>query len=104
MEGEGRRRSPLEQIYGRLGDHLSSRAAGGEVRVTLTFAAMEGAILGRPFPASARSPQVYQRWWGTGGSFPHRWYGWQRAGWAVEVVDLGAETVTFVRTGGTPAT
>jgi hypothetical protein len=30
----------------------------------------------------------------------HGWYGWRRAGWTVEAVDLAAETVTFARPGG----
>ena len=97
---EGRPRQPIERIYGPLGDHLATRGAAGERRVTLTFAAIEGAILGRRLPASARAARGYRKWWGSAsGHYPHRWYGWQRVGWTVEAVDLATETVTFVRTG-----
>jgi hypothetical protein len=82
--------------------HLAARAAAGETRVTLSFAAIEGAILGRPLPASARSRRNHRAWWGSGNTnYPHRWYGWLRAGWQVEAVDLAAETVTFARLGAT---
>jgi hypothetical protein len=93
--------TPVERVYGPLGDYLAARAAGGEQRLTLTFAALEGEILARPLPRTARNPRGHRQWWrGTGAGFPHAWYGWQRAGWTVEAVDLATETVTFLRTGG----
>ena len=93
-------RQPIERIYGPLGDHLAARAAAGERRVALTFAAIEG-ILGRPLPATARAPRHHRAWWdGLGGRAPHAWYAWQRHGWAVAAVDLAAEAVTFARMGG----
>jgi hypothetical protein len=55
MDDEGPRRHPIERVYGPLGDYLAARAAAGEAVVTLPFAAIEGAILGRPLPASARA-------------------------------------------------
>jgi hypothetical protein len=101
MSDERPPHQPIERVYGPLGEHLAARAAAGEVRVTLTFAAIEGALLGRPLPASARSRRNHRAWWGSGSTnYPHRWYGWLRAGWQVEAVDLAAETVTFVRMGG----
>ena len=71
--------------------------------MTLPFSALEGEILGRPLPRTARHPRAHRQWWrGTGTGFPHAWYGWQRAGWTVEAIDLEAETVTFQRTGTVP--
>jgi len=91
---------PLERHYGRLSVYLTARAALGETRVTLAFAALE-AILGRPLPATARHPIGHRRWWRpAGAAYPHGWYGWQRVGWTVEAVDLVAETVMFTRVGG----
>ena len=96
--------TPVERIYGALADHLAARAAAGEGRVLLPFAAIEGDILARPLPRTARHPRGHRQWWrGAGGGFPHAWYGWQRAGWTVEAVDLTAETVTFRRTGAARA-
>lgn len=90
---------PLERLYGPLGAQLTTLAAGGESRIVLTFAAVE-TILGRPLPTTARHRHGYGEWWrGSGGERLHAWYGWQRAGWWVEAVDLAAETVTFARRG-----
>lgn len=72
----------------------------GEGLVILPFATIEGAILARPLPRTPRHPRGYRQWWrGSGAGFPHAWYGWQRAGWTVEAIELVAETVTFMRTG-----
>ncbi|HEY8602339.1 MAG TPA: hypothetical protein VIL85_28210 [Thermomicrobiales bacterium] len=91
---------PMARIYGALGDHLAARAAAGEGRTTLPLAAIETQILARPLPRTARHPRLHRQWWrGHGAGFPHAWYGWQRAGWTVEAVDLAAGTVTFMRTG-----
>jgi hypothetical protein len=92
----GAERSP----YAALAAYLEARAATGERRVALTFATIEGAILRRPRPASARSPHHGPGWWAGGGRYPHAWEGWLRVGWRVEAVDLAGETVTFVRGGG----
>ena len=85
--------------YAALGAYLADRAAAGERRVVLPFAAIETAILRRPLPQSARSPQQWRQWWERPGQ-PHAWEGWLRAGWHVEDVDLAGETVTFVRGAG----
>ena len=90
----------LARVYGPLGEYLTARAAVGEHRVTLTFAAIEG-ILGRSLPASARAPRAYRAWWvGGRAAYPHTWHGWQRHGWVLAAIDLAAETVTFARLGG----
>ncbi len=95
-------RTPMERLYGPLADHLAARAEEG--RVALPFATIEGAILARPLPRTARHPRGHRQWWrGTGAGFPHAWYGWQRAGWTVEAIDRAAETVTFTRTGAARA-
>lgn len=100
MGDEAARRPPFERAYGPLADHLAACAAAGERRVTLAFATIEGALLGRPLPGTARHRQRHGRWWkGWGGPTPHAWYGWQRAGWHVETIDLDAEMVTFARPG-----
>ena len=100
LGSEGRRRRPIDRLYGPLGDYLAARAAAGERRVALTFAAIEG-LLGRPLPASARAARNYRAWWdGKNAQYPHAWHGWQRHGWQVAAIDLAAETVTFARPGG----
>ncbi len=99
---EDRRVRGVERMYGALGAHLAARAAAGERRVTLTFAVIEGTILGGPLPRSARHARHYRHWWrGGSAGYTHGWYGWQRVGWHVAAVDLAAETVTFVRAGDT---
>ena len=91
---------PMARIYGVLADHLAARAAAGEGRVTMPLATIEGEILARRLPPTARHPRRHRQWWvGHGRGFPHAWYGWQCAGWTVEAVDIEAETVTFMRTG-----
>ena len=96
---EGAPRRTVERVYGPLGDYLAARAAAGERRVTLTFAAIEG-LLGRPLPASARAPRAHRAWWhGSTGHAANTWHGWARHGWQVATVDLAAETVTFARSG-----
>lgn len=89
----------IERIYAPLGDHLATCGVAGERRVTLGFAALE-TVLGRPLPATARESRRHRQWWLDGAYRPHAWYGWLRAGWRVEAVDLAAETVTFARAGG----
>ena len=90
---------PIERVYAPLAEHLAARAAASEWRVTLTLAAIEARI-GRPLPATARAARRYRPWWHGQANAPHAWYGWQRVGWRVEVVDLATETVTFARPGG----
>ena len=69
--------------------------------MTLPFAVLEGAILGRALPATARAPRGYQQWWYK--DTRHQgWDGWTCVGWRVVTVDLAAETVTFA-TGPAPA-
>jgi len=91
---------PIERIYAPLAEHLAARAAAGEWRVTLLFAAIE-ALTGRPLPATARQPRGHRRWWRGQANTPHAWYGWHRVGWRAEAVDLATETVTFARPVGT---
>ena len=93
---------PIARTYAPVGDHLATRAAAGEGRVTLTFARVE-ALIGRPLPASARAANYYRAWWHGRTGAPHAWYGWQRGGWTVEAVDRVAETVTFTRGDGVPS-
>jgi hypothetical protein len=91
----------MERQYGALSNHLIARAAAGERQITLTFTELETAILTHPLPRTARHPRGHRQWWcGNGASYPHAWYGWQRIGWTVEVVELATETVTFACVGG----
>jgi len=90
---------PRETPYARLGAHLAARAAAGEDRATLGFAALK-AITGRALPPTARAPQGHRAWWGGAGHHIHAWEGWLSVGWRVAAVDLAAETVTFARPGG----
>jgi hypothetical protein len=85
--------------YAALGDYLAARAATGQARVVLPFATIEGAILRRPLPPSARLSKNRREWW-QGSGQAHAWEGWLRAGWRVAAVDFAGETVTFVRGGG----
>ena len=87
--------------FERLGEHLAARAAAGEARATLAFAAIE-ALVGRPLPPSARDLRRYRAWWMHTAAHARSWHGWTRAGWRVAAVDPTAETVTFARSGGTP--
>ncbi len=78
--------------YDRLADHL---AASGAATTTLTFAEIE-ALVG-PLPALARRDQY---WWVAtalaryASAHIHAW--WQ-AGYAADIPDFAAETVTFRR-------
>lgn len=65
-------------------------AHGREVR--LSFAEIER-TLGRPLPPSARR---HQAWWANSDSHTQA-ATWLAAGWQTEQVDLGGETVVFVR-------
>lgn len=87
--------------YARLGAYLATRQQAGAARVTLPFATVEAAILGRPLPATARAPQRYRGWWRGSGMQVHAWEGWLGVGWHVAAVDLAAGTVTFARAGAT---
>lgn len=84
----------IEHTYAPLAAYLVARANAGVRYVTLPFDSIEKTLLQRPLPSPARAEA---RWWQVPGHAPQAWYGWLRVGWRVAAVDLGGETVTFVR-------
>jgi hypothetical protein len=79
--------------YEPLQRHLGSLPVG-EKRVWLTFRQLER-IIGDKLPTSARK---HRPWWANETTGSHVQAGaWRDVGWSVESIDIGAETVTFVR-------
>ena len=77
--------------FSRLGSYLAAQGHAGTGCLTLTFGELE-AILGRPLPAVARTGR---RWWTNNSGSSQADYGWLAAGWQVDTVDRGRQTVTF---------
>ena len=75
--------------YALLADHL--RGQDGP-RHSMSFAQIE-ALVGS-LPPSART---WRAWWANSRSHVEAKDGWLAAGWEVEAVDQGQETVTFRR-------
>ena len=87
-------RTSTASSYRPLGDYLTRLAGAGQSRVVLSFAQLEGEILERRLPPTARHRRD---WWRNAGTQGHAWYGWLRAGWFVADVSVATETVTFTR-------
>jgi malate synthase len=76
--------------YDPLRDHLMSLKAG---RWRATFKEIEE-ILGLPLPFSARQ---HQAWWSNHQGTHVQSNAWLKAGFQTEELDLGSESITFVR-------
>jgi hypothetical protein len=78
----------MASVYQSLGAYLARQP--GPTR-TLPFGEVE-AIIGRPLP-----PTAYARrdWWTNEPGRSQADYGWLAAGWVVDTVDRGRQTVTF---------
>ncbi len=81
--------------YGPLFDHLHGSR---ELSIRLTFRQIER-MLGTSLPGSARR---YSAWWANDGTSHSHARSWISAGFKTREVDLGSETVTFLRLGSAP--
>ncbi len=78
----------MASVYQPLGAYLARQAGP---TYTLTFPQIE-AILGRPLPPIAHARRD---WWTNVPARSQADHGWLAAGWQVDSVDRGRQTVTF---------
>ena len=83
-----KRRSKYAPLY-RFLDSLNVRRQG------MSFSEIER-ILGLPLPRSARA---HREWWANDASPFRQSWAWLEAGWETRDLDIGGESVWFVRVG-----
>ncbi len=82
----------MASVYQPLGAYLARQPGPTH---PLTFREIE-AILGRPLPRSALAEGA-RAWWTNDPGHSQTDYGWLAAGWQVDSVDRGRQTVTFCK-------